>query len=366
MKVPFADLNAQYSSIKDEVLVEINTVLNSSSFILGPKVDEFERDFSRFCGSKFCIGVDSGLSAIQLALLAAGVGPGDEVITAANTFIATASAISFAGARPVLVDIDPETYNMDPSLLARAITDKTRAVIPVHLYGQPADMDPILEISGERGLAVIEDSAQAHGATYRGKRAGTMGDAGCFSFYPGKNLGAYGDGGAITTDDGELADRVRKMRNYGQDSKYHHVAPAYNKRLDSIQAAVLIAKLRHLGEWNANRRDNAALYDSLLSDSSVVTPSKLDCVEHVYHLYVIRSGDRDGLMEHLESRGVSCGLHYPIPIHLHPIYQDLGYRAGDFPVSEEVSAKILSLPIVPEISRDQVSYVAECIQQFEP
>jgi dTDP-4-amino-4,6-dideoxygalactose transaminase len=365
VNVPFADLNAQYNSIKEEVLEEIYIVLESSSFILGPKVEEFEKKFSKFCGSRFCVGVDSGLSAIQLSLLSAGVGPGDEVITAANTFIATASAISFAGARPVLVDIDPETYNMDPSQLSLAITEKTKAVIPVHLYGQPADMDPILEISEENDLTVIEDACQAHGATYRGKRAGSIGDAGCFSFYPGKNLGAYGDGGAIVTDYEELAHGVRTMRNYGQDKKYHHIAPAYNKRLDSLQAAVLVAKLRHLEEWNAARQKNAAIYDSLLSGSCVITPFKLDSVEHVYHLYVIRSEERDELMGHLNSHGISCGLHYPIPVHLHPVYENLGYMAGSFPASEKASKRILSLPIVPEISGEQIQYVAECIHQFD-
>jgi dTDP-4-amino-4,6-dideoxygalactose transaminase len=364
MKVPFADLRAQYRSIKDEVLGEVIPVLEDASFILGPKVEEFEDNFSRFCGSRFCIGVDSGLSALQLSLLASGVGPGDEVITAANTFIATASAISFTGANPVLVDIDPGTYNMDPSLISGTISKKTRAIIPVHLYGQPADMDPIAEVARDNNLTIIEDACQAHGATYRGVGVGTIGDAGCFSFYPGKNLGAYGDGGAIVTDDEELADKVRTMRNYGQDRKYHHIAPAYNKRLDSLQAAVLLAKLRHLDEWNEARRKNADLYDDLIS-GGVTTPRKLEFVEHVYHLYVIESGNRDDLMEHLEACEISCGLHYPIPVHLHPIYADIGYPAGFFPASERASTRILSLPVAPEISQEQIEYVADCINGFQ-
>ncbi len=359
--VPLLDLGAQYSSLKAEIDDAISRVLRASDFILGGELDLFETEFAAFCEAKHCVGVDSGMSALELTLRALDIGPGDEVITAANTFIATALAISNAGAVPVLVEVDPETSNIDPDAVRSVITTKTRAIIPVHLYGRPADMDRIGEIAAQYGLALVEDACQAHGARYKGKRVGSFGNAAAFSFYPGKNLGAYGDGGAVVTGDYALAERVRMMRNYGQAKKYVHVEKGFNRRLDTLQAAILRAKLRHLDEWNSKRRQYARLYAELLSEAPVVLPQQGPDEELVWHLYVVRSLQRDALKAHLESRGVMTGLHYPTPIHLQPAYCDAGYRKGDFPVCERLAHEILSLPMYAELTPETLLRVAEAI-----
>jgi dTDP-4-amino-4,6-dideoxygalactose transaminase len=363
-QIPFVDLAAQYESIAGEIEQAMSGVLKRTDFILGGDVEQFEREFAEYSETSFAVGIDSGTSAIEMALRAYGIGPGDEVITVANSFIATALAISYTGARPVLMDVDARTYNMDPALLERAITPWTRAVVPVHLYGQPADMDPILAIAEERGLVVVEDACQAHGARYRGKRAGSLGHAAAFSFYPGKNLGAYGDGGLVTTNDEEVADSLRMLRNYGQRQKYHHLLQGFNRRLDTLQAAVLRVKLPHLDGWNEARRRHAARYNELLEGAGVGPPFDADYAESVYHLYVIRVEDRDGLLAHLKERGVSAGIHYPVPIHLQPAYQELGYPSGSFPVSEQSAHEILSLPMYAELTDSQVEHVARSVREF--
>jgi dTDP-4-amino-4,6-dideoxygalactose transaminase len=320
MKIPFVDLQSQYQSIKEEADAAVLAVMGRGDFILGQAVSEFEKEFARYCEADHCVGVDSGYSALELILRGYGIGPDDEVITAANTFVATALAISNTGATPVLVDMDPETYNIDPSRIEAAITPRTRAIMPVHLYGQPADMDPIMAIAAEHDLKVIEDAAQAHGARYKGRRTGSLGHAAGFSFYPGKNLGAYGDGGAVVTDDEELADRVRMLRNLGMRVKYHHEIKGFNHRLDTMQAAVLRVKLPHLDKWNEGRRRVAARYAKALAELPVITPYAPSHVEPVYHLDVIRIQNRDALMEKLGEAGIASGLHYPIPIHLLGVY----------------------------------------------
>lgn len=364
VKIPFVDLEAQYHSIAEEVDSAIADVLSNADFILGEAVNAFEDDFAQYCGVRFAVGVDCGTSAIELALRACDIGPGDEVITAANTFIATAFAVSYTGATPVLVDVDPRTYTIDVSLLKRAITDQTRAIIPVHLYGQPADMDPIMEIAGKYGLVVIEDACQAHGARYKGHRAGSIGDAAAFSFYPSKNLGAYGDGGMVVTDDAAIAQRVRMLRNYGRTDKYRHDSMGYNRRLDTLQAAILKVKLRHLDEWIAARQAHAQQYSRLLAQNGVVTPVVAINRDHTYHLYVIRCPDRDGLRAHLHEQGIATGIHYPVPIHLQKAYESLGYRVGAFPTTEQYATEILSLPMYPELRPEQISHVTEQITSF--
>jgi dTDP-4-amino-4,6-dideoxygalactose transaminase len=359
--VPLLDLGAQYSSLKAEIDDAISRVLRTSDFILGGELDLFEAEFATFCEAKYCVGVDSGLSALELALRALDIGPGDEVITPANTFIATALAISNAGAVAVLVEVDAETRNIDPAALRSAITTRTRAIIPVHLYGRPADMDRIGEIAAQYGLAIVEDACQAHGARYKGKRVGSFGNAAAFSFYPGKNLGAYGDGGAVVTSDYALAERLRRMRNYGQKKKYVHVEKGFNRRLDTLQAAILRVKLRHLDEWNSRRRQHARRYAELLNDTPVVLPQQRSDEELVWHLYVVRAQQRDALKAHLESRGVMAGLHYPTPIHLQPAYSVDGYRKGDFPVCEQLAQEILSLPMYAELTPDKLMRVAEAV-----
>jgi dTDP-4-amino-4,6-dideoxygalactose transaminase len=359
--VPLLDLGAQYSSLKVEIDDAISRVLRTSDFILGAELDLFEAEFAAYCETKHCVGVDSGLSALELALRALDIGPGDEVITAANTFIATALAISNTGAEPVLVEVDPETSNIDPDAVRSVITTKTRAIVPVHLYGRPADMDRIGEIAAQYGLALVEDACQAHGARYKGKRVGSFGNAAAFSFYPGKNLGAYGDGGAVVTGDYALAERLRLMRNYGQKKKYVHVEKGFNRRLDTLQAAILRVKLRRLDEWNSKRRQYARCYAELLSGAPLVLPRQGSDEELVWHLYVVRSLKRDALKAHLESRGVMTGLHYPTPIHLQPAYAQAGYRKGDFPVCEQLANEILSLPMYAELTPDTLSRVTEAI-----
>lgn len=364
MKIPFVDLQAQYRSIKDEVDAAVLAVMSRGDFVLGGAVTEFEKAFADYCEADYAVGVDSGYSALELALLAYDIGPGDEVITAANTFIATTLAISNCGAKPVLVDIDPDTYNIDPQKIEAAITPATRAIMPVHLYGQPADMDPILEIAQRHNLIVIEDAAQAAGARYKGRKVGGIGHAAGFSFYPGKNLGAYGDAGAVVTNDPAVADKVRLLRNIGQRVKYHHDIKGFNHRLDTMQAAVLQVKLPYLDGWNEQRRRAAATYERLLAGLPIVTPSVLDDVEHIYHLYVVRLENRGALQEALQDAGVATGLHYPVPIHLQPAYQELGYKRGDFPITEAYAETILSLPMFPELDDQKVAYVVDLIQGY--
>ncbi|MGE5618687.1 MAG: DegT/DnrJ/EryC1/StrS family aminotransferase [Sphingomonadaceae bacterium] len=363
-RVPFVDLAAQYASIEHEVNDAISKNLHQTDFILGQEVRLFEEDFASFCEVDHAVGVDSGTSALELALRAYGIGPGDEVITAANTFIATALAISYTGARPVLVDADPETYTLDTSLLEKAITPRTKAVIPVHLFGHPADMDRIQEIARRHGLVVIEDACQAHGARYKGRRVGSIGHAAAFSFYPGKNLGAYGDGGMVVTGDAKVAETLRMLRNYGQQKKYHHQLKGFNRRLDTLQAAILRVKLRHLEEWNQARRLRARHYGELLAGQDLILPVEAGEVEPVYHLYVIRVADRDGLAAHLREQGIDTGIHYPIPIHLQPAYQELGLGPGSFPVAEEHSRQLLSLPMYPELTPEDTRRVAEAVSGF--
>lgn len=374
MKVPFLDLRAQYESIKDEVNSAIEKVIGNTAFAGGPFVAQFEKEFAEFCGCKHAIGVGSGTEALWMSLLALGVGQGDEVITVPNTFIATAEAISFCGAKPVFVDVDEQTYNMDPQKLydylklrnsQSAIRNRIKAIIPVHLFGQMADMDPIVEIAQKYNLLVIEDACQAHGAEYKKKKAGSVGDAGCFSFYPGKNLGAYGEAGAVVTNDEPLAERIRMLRDHGQPRKYYHDYIGWNGRMDGIQGAVLSVKLKHLMVWNEARRKNAQRYDELLADADgVIVPKQADYAKHVYHIYPIRVQDRDVLMNHLAEKNISCGIHYPVPIHLQDAYKFLKIKEGSFPIAEKCVQEFVSLPMFPELTEEQIQYVSNEIIQF--
>ena len=362
-KLPLVDLKAQHASIAAEVRAALDNVMSNTDFILGADVHEFESEFARYCDAEHCVGLDSGMSALELGMRAMGIGPGDEVITPAGSFIASSSAISFTGATPVWVDVDPKTYNIDPALIEAAITPRTKAIMAVHLYGQPADMDPILAIGRKHDLPVIEDACQSHGAHYKGRRTGSMGAFGAFSFYPAKNLGAYGDAGALTTNDPELAEKIRMMRNYGQREKYDHVYLAWNRRLDTIQAAVLRVKLRHLDEWNEARKRVASLYGELLAGSGVALPRTAAGAEHVYHLFVIQVEDRDRVQDELAAQGISTGIHYPLPIHLQEAYRSAGFGAGSFPVTEAAAKRILSLPMYPELTEDSVRRVAAALGQ---
>jgi dTDP-4-amino-4,6-dideoxygalactose transaminase len=383
MNIPFLDLKTQFREIEHEVLPMVKEAMENAAFIGGPQVSGFETEFAAFCDSKYCVGVNSGTDALRFALMAAGVGPGDEVITVAHTFIATTEAISQAGAKPVFVDIDPKTYNMDPNKLesyltkrfneagsglrppASSLQPRPKAVLPVHIYGQPADMDPILEIAKKKNLVVIEDACQAHGSLYKGKKAGSMGFVGCFSFYPGKNLGAYGEGGAVVTQSEDIANKIRMIRDHGQAKKYYHDLEGYNGRLDAIQAGVLRIKLRRLQTWNEARRRNAQYYNELLSPIKGVTvPKEADGCRHVYHLFVILVDDRDGLQKYLNDKGIGTGLHYPVPLHLQKAYAYKGYKEGDFPVTESVAKRLLSLPMFPELTKAQIEYVAQNIKDF--
>ncbi|OGC04151.1 erythromycin biosynthesis sensory transduction protein eryC1 [candidate division WOR-1 bacterium RIFOXYA12_FULL_43_27] len=359
--IPFGDLRAQYLQIQQEVDDAVQRVLKRGWYILGEELAVFEKEFAEYCESLYAIGVGSGTEALHLSLVAAGINPGDEVITVPNTAVPTVSAISFAGAVPRFVDIDPNTYTMDPQKLESAITSKTKAIIPVHLYGQCTDMDPILDIAKRHGLIVIEDACQAHGALYKGKKAGSIGEMGCFSFYPSKNLGALGDGGMVVTSNLELAEKVKLLRNYGQIKRYHHKIKGYNSRLDEIQAAILRVKLKYLDAWNELRRNKAGLYDFLIKDmDGIITPTEAIYAKHVYHLFVVRYVQRDKLQTFLTEKGVETLIHYPIPVHLQESYQGLGYTKGSFPVAEDYANKILSLPIYPELSdRDMVCVVEE-------
>ncbi len=364
MRVPFLDLNAHHAPLMGEFEAAIRNVITSGAFAGGPYVAGFEEDFAAYCQCEHAIGVGSGTEALWLALLALGVGPGDEVITVPSTFMATAEAITYCGARPVFVDVDERTCTMDPALLEAAITKKTKAIIPVHLLGQTADMDPIIAIARKHGLAVIEDSCQAHGADYKGRRAGSLADAGCFSFYPGKNLGAFGEAGAVVTNNDELAEKMRILRDHGQVRKYHHSMVGWNCRMDGIQGAVLRIKLRHLERANDARRAHAAAYNELLANIPEITlPTEAPFARHVYHVYAIRTADRDELMKALGAAGIGCGIHYPVPVHLQEAYQSLGYTTGSFPVAERMALEFVSLPMYPELTRSQIELVAQCVKE---
>ena len=363
IRVPFVDLKAQYRSIASEIDEAIRRCVERTDFILGEEVERFESDFAAYVDVKYAVGVGSGLAALELALRAYGISGGDEVITTANTFIATVLAIIATGARPVLVDVDPATYNMDPAAFSAAITPRTRAVIPVHLYGHPADMDSITEIAQRHNLLIIEDAAQAHGARYRGNRVGGFGHAAGFSFYPGKNLGAYGDGGMVVTNDSAINEKIRQLRNYGQRVKYYHDVCGTNSRLDSLQAAVLRMKLRHLDEWNTQRRRHADTYNKLLAALPVLCPVTSPGGDHIFHLYVIQVENRAAAQAALKSQGVDTGVHYPVPIHLQKACADLGYRPGDFPVTEALADRILSLPMFAELTHEQIDYVVVSLKQ---
>lgn len=365
MKISFVDLKRQYDSIKCEINVKIDEVLNSTQFILGENVKTFEEEFAKYCNAKYAIGVASGTDALTLSLGSLGICEGDEVITVPNTFIATVDAISRNNARPVFVDIDPETYNIDVNKIEEKITERTKAIMPVHLYGQPADMDPILKIAEDHDIKVIEDACQAHGAEYKSKKVGSLGHIGCFSFYPGKNLGAYGDGGIIVTNDFDVAEKIKMLRNYGQKVKYYHDFIGYNSRLDEMQAAILRVKLRYLDKWNDSRRIHAKEYNDFLDGiPDIVLPNVLENVKHVYHLYVIQCVNRVQKQEILFSKGISTGIHYPVPIHLQCAYSKLGYHRGDFPVTEEYAEKILSLPMYSELTIEEISHICEQITEI--
>jgi dTDP-4-amino-4,6-dideoxygalactose transaminase len=363
MQVPLVDLKAQYRSIKGEVLAEISRALDGMQLFLGENVREFESEFASYCGTEFAIGVGSGTEALHLSLLAAGIGPGDEVITVSNTFIATVEAIVLAGARPVFVDIDADTYNIDTSQIEGAISPRTRAILPVHLYGHPADMGPVLELAEAYKLKVIEDACQSHGAEYKGRRTGSLGDAGCFSFYFTKNLGAYGEAGMITTSDPDVAERCRMLRDHGQTVKYYHRLVGVNGRLDEIQAAVLRVKLPHLDDWNEKRRSLAQAYESLLP-SSVITPVEVPWARHVYYAYVVRTANRDELQAWLTTKDIGTGIHFPVPIHLQEAYSEFDYANTHLPVTEKVAKEIISLPMYPELRIDQINYICDCIREF--
>ncbi|MFO7601515.1 MAG: DegT/DnrJ/EryC1/StrS family aminotransferase [Candidatus Desulfacyla sp.] len=374
MEVPFLDLKAQYKNIRQEIDSAIKQVLDETAFAGGRFVADFERDFSAFCNCRHCAGVGSGTDALWLALMAMGVGPGDEVITVPNSFIATAEAISFCGATPEFIDVDDSTYTMDPQRLHDylkirgrnpAARKRLKGVIPVHLFGQTADMDPILQIAREQGLFVIEDACQAHGAQYKGQPAGSLGDMGCFSFYPGKNLGAYGEAGAVVTNNKEAAEKIMILRDHGQVKKYSHTMVGWNARMDGIQGAVLTVKLRHLPAWLEARRKNAARYDMLLEDIyDVVTPKEADYARHVYHIYAIRVENRDAIAAGLASRKIHCGIHYPVPIHLTEAYRSLGYTKNSFPVSEKCADQYISLPMYPELKDEQIDQVCMELQSI--
>ena len=363
--VPFVDLKAQFRSLRAEIVPRVTQVMEDATFVLGPDVTRFETNFASYLGAAHCIGVESGTAALQFALEAVGIGPGDDVIVPANTYIASALAVSAIGARPVLVDVD-RTYFMDPNLLEAALTPRTKAIMPVHLYGQAMPMDAVMAFARERGLFVVEDACQAHGARWNGRRAGTFGDVGCFSFYPGKNLGAYGDAGAIVTGDAAIADRLRLMRDFGQRKKYEHLIKGGNCRLDSMQAAVLDVKLARLDAWNAARRRHADAYDARLAEIGITTPVRLHDEGHVYHLYVIEVEQRDRIAEALRGRGIQTGIHYPIPIHLQPAYAELELGRGAFPRTERSAERVLSLPMFPELTGEQIDRVVDALASVQP
>lgn len=364
IQVPFLDLNAHHEPLRAEFSRAIEEVIDCGAFAGGRFVEAFEKDFAEYCMADQAIGVASGTDALLLVLKGLNVGPGDEVITVPGTFFATAEAISLCGAKPVFVDINEETCNLDPAGLEKAVTPRTKAIIPVHLFGQPADMNPILKFARDRGIAVVEDSCQAHGAEYEGRRTGSLADAGCFSFYPGKNLGAFGEGGAVVTNNLELTQRIWMLRDHGQSQKYHHRLVGWNARMDGIQAAVLQIKLRHLDAKNDQRIANAKRYQTLLADvGGVSLPVCLPQVRHVYHIFAVMVENRDEVMKFLTDRGVGCGIHYPVPVHLQEAYRSLGHGPGSFPVAERCSSRLLSLPMFPELTNRQIDYVAEVLSE---
>ena len=367
MQVPFLNLKAQHDPIRAELLASIEEVVDSNAFAGGPFVAKFEEDFAAFCQTHHAVGLGSGTEALWLPLLAFGIGPGDEVITVPSTFMATAEAISYCGARPVFVDIDEQTYTLDPKQLERAITPRTKAIIPVHLFGQVADMDPIMEIARRHNLYVIEDACQAHGAEYKGRKAGSIGHAGCFSFYPGKNLGAFGEAGALVTNDPSLAEKIRILRDHGQESKYHHSCLGWNARMDGIQGAVLQIKLKHLDQGNAARRAHARLYGELLAGlADLITPPVAEYGQPVYHIYAVRIKERDRILQALAQRGIACGIHYPKPVHLQKAYHGLGLGIGSFPVAEKCADEFLSLPMFPDLTPIQIETVARELKSLLP
>lgn len=365
MKIPLLDLKSEYAELRDEVLAAIDRVARASAFSLGEEVEAFEREFADFCGAKHCIALSSGTAALHLGLLALGVQPGAEVITTPNTFIATAEAITYCGARPVFADIDPATANLDPRLIERAITPRARAILPVHLYGRPADMDAIRAAAANHNLRVLEDAAQAHGARYRGRRVGSLADAAAFSFYPTKNLGAYGEAGALTTDDDHIAQFVRAARSHGQTARYEHEFVGYNYRMDGFQAAVLRVKLRRLYGWTNRRRAIAQEYRRLLEGSGLRIPVDDPADECVYHQFAVYAGNRNALAAHLAAREIETAIHYPKPLHLQPAYSSLGYPQGTFPHAEAACDRVLSLPISPSLTADQIAYVAAAVREFQ-
>ena len=364
MAIQFVDLKRQYLTIKEEVGKAMQDVMDNTSFVLGKPVETFEKNFAKYCGTKYAIGVASGTDALFLALKAAGIKAGDEVITAPNSFIATAAAISHTGAAPVFVDVEEASFNIDPKRIEKAITPKTKAIIPVHLYGQPADMDPVNEIAEKHDLVVIEDACQAHGALYKGRRTGSLGAVGCFSFYPGKNLGAFGEGGMITTDDSEIANVVRELRDQGQERKYFHNRIGFNSRLHALQAAVLDVKLKHLDSWNEKRRKNAELYAEELGRIGIAPPEESEYAKHIYHLYVARVQKRDALIEFLKKNDIFASIHYPVPIHLQKAYAPLGLKRGSFPITEKMADEIVSLPMFPELKEEEIRLIAQKIKEF--
>jgi dTDP-4-amino-4,6-dideoxygalactose transaminase len=359
--IPFVDLKSQYLSIKPDVDAAIQGILNSCQFTLGSEVVAFEKEFATYSGAEIGVGVNTGTSALHLALLAAGVGGGDEVITVPFTFVATVSAIDYTGATPVFVDIDPHSFTMDVTALEAAITEKTKAIIPVSLYGQPADMDPLMEIARRHGLVVIEDACQAHGAEYKGRRSGSIADMTCFSFYPGKNLGAYGEAGMVVTNNPDYARTIRMLRDWGAEKKYHHVLKGFNFRMEGIQGAVLRVKLKHLEAWTEARRAAASHYDRLFAGSSVAAPKAMDYARHVYHIYAVRTSHRQAWQDALLAQGIQSGIHYPTPVHLLPAFADLGYQAGQFPHAEKAASEVLSLPMFPELTQAQCEEVARAV-----
>lgn len=365
MPVPFLDLRQQYEGLQAEVLAAADRVFSSTQFVLGKEVEAFEEEFAAYSGTRYAVAVNSGTSALHLALLSCGVGPGDEVITTPFTFIATAAAIRYTGARPVFVDIDPVTYSIDPALVEAAITPATKAILPVHLYGHPADMDPLADIARRHGLVLIEDAAQAHGAEYKARRCGSLGELGCFSFYPGKNLGAYGEGGLVTTSNPELVRTIRMLRDWGAEKRYHHVLHGFNYRMEGLQGAVLRIKLRRLEEWTEARIAHAKQYRKALAQSGLQLPPDTADVRSVYHIFSVMTDDRPALMASLAERGIQTGIHYPFPVHLQPAYEYLQGKPGDYPHAERAAASEVSLPMFPELTAAQRDEVVESVLEFQ-
>ncbi|MEW5706978.1 MAG: DegT/DnrJ/EryC1/StrS family aminotransferase [Actinomycetota bacterium] len=363
MSIPLLDLKAQYDSIKDELESAVLSVLRSGHYILGPKVEELEKAIANYCGVKYAVAVANGTDALVLSLDAMGIGPGDEVITSPFTFFASAESISRVGAKPVFVDIDPGTYNLVPDQIEQKITNRTKAIIPVHIFGQPAEMDEILDIASRHNLKVIEDACQAIGAQYRGRKIGSLGDAACFSFFPSKNLGGAGDGGIVVTNDEDLANRIKMLRQHGSDRKYYHSLIGYNSRLDALQAAILLVKLKYIDTWNDARRQKAHYYNKLFAGTNVITPVELNHVKHVYHLYIIRVPNRNEVESALKAKGIGCGVYYPVPLHLQDAYKDLGYSQGDLPVSEAACHETMAIPLYPELDIRDMERIASIVKE---